>query len=91
MLKPVGVAALIIGLSMVSASAQNMQGPGGTNYGAGSTPQTGGINTPVQSSPESQPSPRTAPHFTQRGRNGRLANHGSGNRYGALGTNSRIR
>jgi hypothetical protein len=41
--------ALVLGLAVASpAFAQNMQGPGAVNYGAGASPQTGGIpNTQV--------------------------------------------
>jgi hypothetical protein len=36
--------ALVLALAMASpALAQNMQGPGAANYGAGASPQTGGI------------------------------------------------
>ncbi len=36
--------ALVLGLAMASpVFAQNMQGPGAQNYGAGGSPQTGGI------------------------------------------------
>lgn len=52
---------LSLALSAVPASAQNMQGPGGQNYGAASSPQTGGI-------PSAPVNPQTAP--TQRGING---------------------
>ena len=36
--------ALVLGLAIASpALAQNMQGPGAPNYGAGGSPQTGGV------------------------------------------------
>jgi hypothetical protein len=55
---------LVLGLALASGSAmaQSLQGPAGASYGAGSTPQSGGITTPVQPSPQNQPSARTAPH-----------------------------
>ena len=49
-----GAAALALSLAAVPAVAQNMQGPGAVNYGAGSSPQTGGI-------PTTQPSGRNTP------------------------------
>lgn len=38
----IGAAALCLSLAAVPAFAQNVQGPGGANYGAGSSPQNGG-------------------------------------------------
>lgn len=57
----IGAAALCLSLAAAPAFAQNMQGPGAVNFGAGSSPQTGGI-------PTTRANPQTAP--TQRGTHG---------------------
>lgn len=57
----IGAAVLCLSLAAIPAYAQNVQGPAGANYGAASSPQTGGI-------PNTTAHPQTAP--TQRGLHG---------------------
>ena len=56
----IGAAALSLAFAAVPAVAQNMQGPGAVNFGAGSSPQTGGIPTtrPNAANPQTTPTQR---------------------------------
>jgi hypothetical protein len=47
--------AVVMALGAAPAFAQNMQGPGAENYGAGSGPQTGGKVTTQPATPQNQP------------------------------------
>jgi hypothetical protein len=93
MLKSLTFAAFALGIGLASGSAvaQNIEGPGAPNYGAGSSPQTGGTVTPVRPSPQTQPSSR--PALVRRRQANRVTNrrmaHTAGSRYGALGSQLR--
>ena len=52
-MKPIaiGAAVLCLSLAAVPAVAQNVQGPGGANYGAGSNPQNGGAPNTQSNAP----------------------------------------
>jgi hypothetical protein len=50
-----GVLAVVSALGTAPVFAQNMQGPGAENYGAGSGPQSGGKLTTEPATPQGQP------------------------------------
>jgi hypothetical protein len=75
------VAAMALGAGPVLA--QNMQGPGAVNYGAGSSPQTGGTSN-TQANPQTSPAQRGTQGLynydnSQSGTGGGAGNNNNGN------------